>query len=636
MKLLLYITLPTILFAFYSCKKGEVAEVKQYSKLKVTVTNQYKQPVSGFTISLKTGSRSISKVSESDIYTASYEAGGYTLTINKTGFIDFTEKIQLNADELKEMQIVLKAGEAYLKLNSDSILRLPSSSLSSIVKIQSNTKWITKDTSDWIEISKAEAFGDDEFYVQTKANLSDSIRSSTIKILAGDHEQQVVITQYPPIRIKKTIGIPGNVMTQTPSSIKIEFNQPVILNNLQSLYYYCISGTPLQPVVDSNILSFNYSCGELGGEYPFSISVKNTIGDTFAETINVGFYLQQLHFKGNIVTHFVNDKDNSFWLLMENPDILYKIDMRSLKIIKEYPLFTNARMITVNPYNDKIYIGYSGVAALYILNPDFTYKTIPIKLDSTRLKYNQYEELTPELYPVNLVFTKSGIGLLSLSYNGDVGNSRFWFIDAAHGHKTWYTNAEEMEWYPYTMDVNYDQSKIIFTNYSLQYFTVFDSKTMAFNKVYSKNTWNQGDITVASRKDANVYFQQVYYQSVVNIETGSNTNATLDALDAARFDFDYGQKNKIVGFRSWNGYVEVLDFTNSQTPIAYHYYRFFNSITNTLDGKYIITAAENGNGDSWVSQFPGEWFREEATQSSGNTLLKIKQYPSLIRKSQWR
>jgi len=426
----------------------------------------------------------------------------------------------------------------------------------------------------------------------------------------GDLQKEIHITQGAELRIIETQGMPGNFLRDQLPRVVIKFNQNVTVEQLRSEYDLCQGALQIIAGSDSSHVEFSYGCGWVGGTYPFHISVKSFFGDLMTKTIDIGFYSKNLKFNGGIISYYVNDADNSFWFLIGPSYKLLKIDMNTLEVLSEFSLSKKPTLFTINPYNNKIYLGYEFDPNLYVLNQDFTpYDEIPISPDSSRLYIDHYGHLQPEVFPVKLGFTKSGIGLLSLSFDNSIGNSRFWIIDASENHKLFYTEDETMNWATHEIKSNYNKTKLIFTTpYTQKYFYVFDPLTASFEKISSGRNSSIMEYVTPSRINPNIYFNQHLYQGVINMETKVLASfATTEAPDFSKFDFLYGESDENKGLRCGEGVLELVDFDRGETPTAFKVFRTFQILTNTIDGKFCVIATHNGNGDIWLFQLPIAW-----------------------------
>ncbi|MEP7377320.1 MAG: hypothetical protein ABI675_28210 [Chitinophagaceae bacterium] len=417
--------------------------------------------------------------------------------------------------------------------------------------------------------------------------------------------KNIIVKQLADVKLKQTIALPGNSVKGINDSIALIFNQPVTITAIFPGISYCQS--EIRFSYTGNKVTFSYACAALGGDYPFSITTVNSVGDQYTFTFTAGFYQKVINLTGTIQSYFVNDADNSYWIITDHPNALYKIDMTSFEILHRYDLPYEPVMFTVSPYNNKIYLAYLRIPKLFIMDQNgTTEKVIDIPADSSR---SQYERDGPRINPVKLAFTKNGKGMIWLSDSHPYSYTGFWFIDAAADHRIWYESLPGESVNYNDAKTNYDKTKLVLTYMNDDpTIGIFDPEKMKFSDYKPTNT-TRGVFITPSRKNGNVYSGQLYNQLIVNPETGfESLESSKDNRSFGSVDFLYKPgKDQSVYFVE-EGHIEVLDYSVRSSPVNYDAINFLKGTTATLDGKSLIVNRHDGNYNAKVIQLPVSWF----------------------------
>jgi hypothetical protein len=591
---------------FINCGKKDVPPPKTGS-VKGRALDEYNKLLTGVILNIQGNGVNSSTTSPDGNYEFNtIKVGSYNLSVKKDGYIESSATISIIADVTLDKDFILKAGTAYLNLLSDSIITMRASGGTFVIKVGSNTNWTINNTNAWIVPATQNSSGDESVEVTIRTTPFDTLRQATFSIQAGSLIRNIVVKQLPKISLTKAFALPGNLVKGITDSIALLFNQPVTIKNIIPGNTFCQSSINYTYWGDNKI-TFSYACGALGGDYPFTVTASNSYGDQFIQTITIGFYENAIHLTGTIQSYFVNDADNSYWIITDNPNVLYKIDMTSFQILQTYPLSTTPVMFTINPYNNKIYLAYAGIPKLYIMSQNGTTdNVIDIIHDTTR---TQYEFGGPRIYPVKLAFAGNGKGLIWLSDSHPYSYTGFWFIDAANDHRIWYESLPGEQVNYLDAKVNYNKTKLILT-YMNDDPTIgtFDAEQMKFSS-YRPTQRTRGVFISPSRKNGNVYSGQLYNQLIVNPETGFESEESFkDNRNFGNVDFSYKPGRDQTIYFTEQGYIEVLDYSLRSSPVVYDAIPYLKGTTTTLDGKYVIVNRHDGNYNAKVIQLPASWF----------------------------
>lgn len=569
------------------------------------VFNEFNQPLNGAKLSLQgNGINTSVETNAGDYFFKSVLPGTYNLLVKKDGYIEMAASIVIQQSDTLTKNFTLKAGTAYLNLLSDTVIIAKPFANTYKIKVASNTTWTFNNTNNWITPAKLSGSGDDSVSLTIPAFDKDTAREGVVMVQAGSITKKILVKQLPEVKLKQSIPIPGNGALGIKDSISLLFNQPVTVTAIVPGLQTCQSEIKFS--YSGNKITFSYACARLGGDYPFTITTLNSFGDQYTFAFSVGFYENIINMSGSIRSYFVNDADNSYWVMTDHPNALYKIDMSSLKILQRYDLPYEPVMFTVSPYNNKIYIAYDRIPKLFIMDQSgITEKVVDIVHDTTRTQY----ESGPRIYPMKLAFTKSGKGMIRLGDGSSNAYTGFWYIDAADNHRIWYTplpgdvvNYEDV-------NVNHDKTRLILTGmgYNADVIT-FDPIAMQYSS-YKPSKVTGSKFNFPSRKNDYVLSGQLYNHLIVNPKTGFESQESIRGSSFVGTVEFYNRPGKdLVMYYIEDGQLEVVDFVARKAPVKYDALYYARFPTATFDGKHLILSWHDGNYNAKVIQLPGSWF----------------------------
>jgi hypothetical protein len=607
-----FLTLLLITMVTVHCTKQDDPSTQPTSPVKSgavkgKVSNEYNQLLSGAVLSIQgNGTDSSVTATDGNYMFRSLQPGSYHLSIKRGGYIETSATISILPGDTLTKDFVLKAGTAYLNVVPDSVITVNPYAGTFTIKVASNTSWSINNANSWITPDKLNGNGDDSIVVNFAASPEDTVRQGNVVVQAGSMVKNILVKQLPDVKLKQTIALPGNLALGISDSIALVFNQPVTIKSMFPGYTYCQSDIKFSYA--GNKVTFSYACAALGGDYPFTITTNNSLGDQYTFTFSAGFYEKIINLTGTIQSSFVNDADNSYWVITDHPNALYKIDMTTFNILHKYDLPNEPAMFTVSPYNNKIYLAYRRIPKLYILNQDGTTdQVMDIPHDTSR---GIYETNGPIIYPVQIAFTKTGKGMIWLNDQYSNGYPYFWFIDAAAGHRIWYQSVPGYSGGLFlNPKVNHDQTKLVLNSVNGDpTIGIFDLQQMTLSS-YRPSRYDIGGFVTPSRKNANLYVGQLYFQLIANPATGfESMTVNKDNRNGGNVDFCYKPGRDLTVYFTEGGYMQVIDYATGKTFVKHDALYYLKGTTATLDGKYIIVNRHDGNYNAKVIQLPASWF----------------------------
>ena len=312
--------------------------------------------------------------------------------------------------------------------------------------------------------------------------------------------------------------------------------------------------------------------------------------------------------------------DNKFvWVLTQDPNQVYCIDLENPANTKKYPLnFTPGKMV-LNPANQKLYIlnyfaytmGATNLDKIYVMNPadGKIERTITVPLDA-------YDNPQHRVVLYNLAFGYNGYGILETSTIESSSGAPRWRImdsrynDTVYVHPAWKGSVGGGN-LPFALlwgsVSNYNGSKIYMRrSYSYPRGAVMDVNSGTMTEMIYPST-NPSHYIVPSRKHDKLFIASFQYQTII----GAGSPQYFSPFDnryseTADFSYRSGDDNVIYYHaREDFPYFDfmILDYNLGKTLMKTRVGSDFNNILATTDGKYVLAVV---GGE--VVVFEVEWF----------------------------
>ena len=612
MKNLLLINL--LVFAFLiSCEKDEI---KEYGNLEGTIQNEYGQPIEGAYVEL--GNLSDSSGVFGLYSFEKLNIKEYTITVSKENFLPETHEVSIQPNKTEILDFILFAGEAFINI-SDSVKNVNPYGGAFNVEVSSNAAWTVESNSQWISYSSDHGEGNGIIQVGYQRNESSSSREDTVIFKSGSIEKQLVIHQVGAVKVVSYQGIIGNGEDGAKDSVFVLFNKPINVESITSNWIYCISDINYT-LTDNNCgLRFSYSCADLGGSYPFTISVSDNDGYEITETINVPFYKSKLDFEGLMTDYLFinNDKEVLISAFLPSRLIRYSIEQDSILQTIDLSADLSPIVLSLNPYNSKVYMMGSDPDAqwrdTYVDRPDiYTYdlqtnvvtKAITIQPDGN--DHPQY----PTNIPFKLAFTNTGVGVVLLKSN-ESSDYRWKIIDCTNGHSVYI--------YPYYNSIiddgidflgvhrNHDNTKLYLRQYASCAYGIFDGATDHITLVTPSSITRSKFIT-PNRKSDKFFAGQLYDQFVIDLEGNMSQISTIDNRNNGSADFSYRTTDDNVVYFCDNDYLRVMDYNTGSTPMWCDVIYGLKKLRTTIDGEQTVAYKQNSDISSSFYVFDTKYF----------------------------
>lgn len=589
------------LFSFFSCQKDKVTKS---GELLVRTQNEFDQSLSDVSLILENNSFRVIELTgaEGEKLFEELPVGDYTIRIEKEGYISQSHEILINPDIQTEKDFRLIAGETTLAI-SDTLFHVSSNKSNKDFTVSSNAIWNVKVNAPWVTTSISQGEGEKEVEINWDNYEGDSPRKAIIEITTGSLEKEIRIIQEPPVKVLKTTGILGNMVNQTTDSVSVIFNQEIKVKGLTSEVDYCVSEINYKYASENREIRFSYGCGELGGTYPFTINLEDKLGQNYSKSIDVDFFSKGIKIQGQIKDYYVEDDNNSYWVITFSPNNIYEIDLSSLEVKRVIKLKANSEPIkfTLNEYNQKFYCLYKREYAIQVVDKisGSEERNIIIRPD------NHDHPQSPKIYPDNIGFTQSGVGIVIM--NDDRGNRRWKFIDSANQDSIWHDEQLSQENNIGNIYSSFDKTKLLLTGrYGTALIMIFNPQNFSFTNYLPPST-TRGVFIKPHRQNNRIYSAQLYNQLIVDPTSNySSKESFLDNRDQGTADFSYksGESEVIYFCDAYN--FQVLDYSSQQTLIWYSVIAGLEGATSTLDGQHFILFKRGKNYIGGTTDFESQ------------------------------
>lgn len=598
-------------FSILSCTEDSNDTIPTYGKLGGKVTDGFGQILANASIKISSSDFSSEQTTNefgrylfSDLRT-----GDYKIEVSKEYFLGKSVMQTVEKNIVNEADFSLELGEEILAV-SDSVIKAGVQYGKYELKVQSNTSWTIISDSDWVTLSSNSGKGDGQIDLSVKENMGESTQTAILTLSTGKISKSIKVVQASSLKIIQTKGVGGNQLASDPNSkVVISFNRPISsVVRIEPLFRNC-QGAPFSPTFneDHTELSFTYSCGRLGSNYAFTLELIDTENNTHIENIEAAFYDKKLAIDGLITNRFsVQDKDIE-WIVTTAPARVYKFNMLAFEIEKEFALDATVsfeHQITINPYNNLLYIASMGKLEIYDPESGKLVKTVGL-LEVENDPYSIY-------YVYSMAFNKSGMGILALRQTGSSGE-RWVKIDSANDHlisvPEQYGFEEGQFHRVYSITASHDQKKLRFV--------VPDESVRGFYESNEKgNTFTQ----LASFIGEGGFISANYSKSDDRAIFDVQNVHILDGSDIYKpghlgysnytFDFLYNTDKPLIYCAPIENYVFfIYDYKKSEVTQKFmtgnwHY------VTGTNDGNHLIVLSgdmdyndSTGNYASVLLQF---------------------------------
>lgn len=509
--------------------------------------------------------------------------------------------LMLNLGCTKEKEVGPGKINPFLHL-SDSVRTVNSYVGSYFVTIKSDAVWEARTTSDWVKLSydKSE---NGILSINWMENEGVSTRIGVVEVLSGNTRKTFRVIQHPVLQIIETSGVLGNIETKEADSVQVRFNQKVKVKSIQANYNFCTTDIKFNYTHNNQGVVFNYSCANMGGAYPFVMDVEDFEGKVIKKSFQVSFYDDRLDIQGSIVNHYVDDANDSYWVLTSNPNTVAEISMEDLSLKSKTLIGVVPRGMALNHLKDELYI--------FGQSPD-----IQVLDRRTGMLKRVVKVSEGDVHPANVKFTKNGLGILMLV--SSYGHTPYtWRIldsrqnDKIYEHPQLGASGEESFVNFSSIHESFDKTKLHLTlPDGLAGIITFDQATEQLTKhvLPASNEWR---FIRTSRKSSHIYVAQRFSQYIFNPASGNTsatTNVSMDGTSTADFSYDGNEPDIIYGFK--DNYLLKLSHSTSQTQGRYGFIWQLRGTTTTLDGKFLLAYKPDVNvntggagSDSYIYRF---------------------------------
>src|ERR1041385_5034360 len=177
MRGLLFLILFASVLVLTTCKKEKAAEPQVFGKFKGTVYDEFNHPLNGVSIKFDDGNANTSLTTGLDgsFFIGGIPAQQHQVSISKDNYIAQTFKVNIPANGTDSINVILKAGIAFVKSSQDSIV-VNADAGDVVLNIKSNTSWVATNSSGFIKLTQSVNSGEGTLNVKYLADTGLKVR----------------------------------------------------------------------------------------------------------------------------------------------------------------------------------------------------------------------------------------------------------------------------------------------------------------------------------------------------------------------------------------------------------------------------------------------------------------------------
>ncbi len=604
-----------LVWLFASCQKETESPNKEPEKgfLQGVVLNQFGQPIPDVKIEIEMGNSTFTTTGNSlgEFEIAGIFVGSRSVSFSKDAFLGQTLKVTIEKDKITRLEVSLLSGKNYLTVSDSSFLKQFTPQEWSI-SIQSNSSWIVENNTPWIKVDKSEGKGNAELKFNLQANDTPDKRIGKVALVSGEVKKEILIEQIPKAIILKVLPVLGFMGEQTlnPDSVRLEFNTPVKITSIQHKFLICYPNFPFQFFYknENKQVTFEYSCGDPGQSYGFTINFEDYHGNSYVENFEVDYFDKKILLEG-VLHRKTFDKDgNSLWIQTLGKDLLYRISLNDFSIKSKLELPHAPQGFAINNATNEIYVYYLEKSFIDVFDKsNFSLKR---KIQMTPILPDHPEY--PVIYPYNLEFLNSGKGVISLGAKGSSA-LRWYVIDSKKD--------DEITVHPqygenFTLTVvdyihhNFDHSKLyLLSPGQLTSYAVYDQETDRIT-IYRSDYIFRPIRIIPNRNDNSFIFLQNFVQSIINPISGFETRKfDIQSINDNSSDFTYDPEKPLSTYYYLLKYLMFFDYSKGEFREMYMRFNDISEIVSSKDGKNLFLIRKNGNLYPGTNHYSTEIFR---------------------------
>jgi hypothetical protein len=605
---------------FLACAKPEPLK----GRLVGVVTNEFDQPLEEAQVQIVFAGGK--RFAETDAYgTFSFinlPIGALQLKADKEGFLASTQQIEILAEEEIQVNIALSAGSSYLSID-EYTMNAPPRVFSFPLDIDSNTEWEVEANESWVAASSQQGQGKQSLNIRLEEHTGLKTRVATLKIKSGSLAEELVIHQFPPFQLLAVETVFGNLELGKQDSVFLHFNTDLQVSRITSKSGQCVSNlgyTVIRPNSSEEegvSVHFEYSCGKIGGTFPFTIAVSNQFGEKLFR-FDAEFFDKRVEVPGRILDYAISEVDQTYWVLSHDtsPNQLFQFSLKDLSLLQQFDLPVESTGFALNFVRNEIYLfespddfSYEGSETITVIDKfTGTYKRefdIPTDPDD--------HPTHPDNVPFDLGFNAYGAGVVLLTApTTTIGGWKI--IDSQKQDSMWnhplasFPNAEFRKFE--NVHLNFDRTKFYLTGQNGVSAVAILHSDLENLDMYLPPKNTRGIFITPNRTNNRFYSGQIYNQLIVNPDNGyESLESFLDNRRNGNADFCYLPGKEDVIYFVQDGDLQVLDYATQTTY-------FFNTAVWDLRG-----ATTSTDGSSLVMYKQGKNFKEGTTEFCSEVFL---------------
>ncbi|MBL7851187.1 MAG: hypothetical protein JNN04_09815, partial [Cyclobacteriaceae bacterium] len=342
----------------WGCRKEEEATPKV--KLEGIIRDEFGGAMSGVFCKLESARGKHDAVTSTfgSFQMKDIEAGDYTFTASKDGYITLSKPMRLGVDPGK-VELVLSSGSSFLRV-ADSVFLVPPGASSVSVKLESNVTWEVTGSA-WLTVSPSQGSGNATLFISWPASEEDESRTGLLSITSGSLQRTIRVEQEPPVKIMAVATSYGNLLYAIEDSIHLDLNRVATVSSVTSSLTTCVQDIKFK--VTGKRVSLTYGCTRMGESYSITVSGKLGV-ENFSVTAQANFFDKKMHVPGYIDDYILEPDNSALWAITRFPNKLYRISLPDMTITKELSLSINPSAVRWNTFAGKLNLFYQTYCAL--------------------------------------------------------------------------------------------------------------------------------------------------------------------------------------------------------------------------------------------------------------------------------
>ena len=370
-------------------------------------------------------------------------AGDIDLYIHCDGFVDVYLRFHVEPDKTTEYTVVLKKEPTYIRLHDaeSSVFKTKETKGRHSVRLESNWDWWVEDEPGEMTIETRNGKGDVYLHYSwdfpENLFVGDTLMRS-FRVLSPDDTLTLKLVLHVPIRVESAEAIDSNgVSGEGGVILNLRFNRQV--KNVRQMHKAGWEVRKARPS-DNEMRNYSFNLGRWeecrGGSVLVEAESLNLDGVSSLDTVSFQLCDGIGAVEGILVDSWISADENWMWVSTIFPDRVYKVDLHTLNVLKQFDLPFSPSSIAYNYYNGFLYVINRADQQIFVLDAE-------TGREKKIIRVRDKPHRDPSREPCQILFADNGFGLLLTK---DENNSlRYWrVIDSRKRDEVSFPDSEQM------------------------------------------------------------------------------------------------------------------------------------------------------------------------------------------------